>query len=82
MIIFHRTPTSSFADDVAEKLKDLVVAHRVEAGTENYILEGNRKIMGEVSIKKYLDELERELLIGQLFQSDTCIIDPESGTVC
>lgn len=82
MIIFHHTPNNSFADDVAEKLKELVVAHRVEESSETYIVEGNKKIEGENSIKSYMSELEREIRIGRLFQSDTCTIDPENGAVC
>lgn len=82
MIIVEHIPGNSFSEDVVEKLQDLVVAHKVRKSKELRVLEGDKEIRGEAEIRSYLDELEREINIGLIFQSDTCNIDPENGTVC
>jgi hypothetical protein len=96
MIFFYPRPDSVFSNDVAEKLQEMVLAHRIipadTAGDASLaaagmaerpaLREGERWVVGEAGIRRYLDELEREVRLSRLFQSDVCIMDPDTGEIC
>ena len=80
MLILH-TPTHH--PEIAERLRELVVAHRIETGDQLWLNAWGDRIEGEAAIFKFLEYLDRELTIDRTyFQSDTCYLDPDTGEVC
>lgn len=90
MIELHRYKTDQFADEIEQKLDNLVVAYRSEYYDENekqsmplpFIKESGKIIQGSGDIKEYLAELEKELTWQRSLSGDGCYIDPDSGKVC
>ena len=88
MITLHRNGDRAFCDAVEERLRDLVVAHRVEPGTdaaphdEPCITEGTRTYQGSVEITSFLDEVEEEVGFSRQISADACYIDPDDPTRC
>ena len=97
MIVFYRNHPDAFADEVEERLRELVLAHRVEdtasvgpAGDGAVsddaelpiIVQGSRRYAGRAEIVAFLDEIEAELNLGRQFQSDACYLDPDDPSRC
>ena len=90
MILLYRNKKDAFADKIASRLEDLVVAHKtVIADNDNstshslpYLKEGDTIIDEKDQIQTFLDELSSELNQQRSISGDACYIDPETGTVC
>lgn len=89
MIILHRKPDDPFATEIEERLKDLVVAYKIEEYGDRksrfklpYIQEKGTVVTGKEKIKSYLDQLSVELQQQRLVTGDGCYIDPETGEIC
>jgi hypothetical protein len=90
MIILHCTDNDAFAAEVEQKLKDLVVAHKVRKYSDSdpalpelpFLRENGTLVIGKEVIRKYLDELARELDQQRSVTGDACYIDPDTGDVC
>lgn len=92
MITLFRKTESPAADSVQERLRDLVVAHRVvivggrseqEPAPANLpaIRDGDETVSGEAELGRYLTRLERRLREWNRYQSDGCYIG-DDGEVC
>ncbi len=88
MIEFYRVKNSLFCDEIVERLRTLVVAHRVIGADDESnsivprIEEGKKMYRRREDIFAFLDELDRQMLVQREMQSDSCIIDPETGDGC
>ncbi|RMG61095.1 MAG: hypothetical protein D6722_20135 [Bacteroidetes bacterium] len=80
MLILH-TPAPH--PELSERLRELVVAHRIETGEQLCLNAWGDRIEGETAIHRFLDELEKELTFDRtFFQSDACYMDPDTGKIC
>lgn len=71
--------------EIAERLHELVVAHRIHTGdtTTLWLDAWGDRIEGKTAILHFLQELEAELVFDRsYFQSDACYLDPDTGKVC
>ena len=83
MIELRRPQDSKFADDVEERLRELVVAFRVVEGDGAVeISDGSLKAAGPEAVDAYVDDLAAELRLGRQFQSDACYLDPGNPGRC
>ncbi len=90
MIELHRLSDDTYADELEQKLQDLVVAYRIESyGSKSsgpaalpYIKESSKIVTGKQNIDRYFIELEEELRWQRSLSGDGCYIDPDSGEVC
>lgn len=90
MIELHRRKTDPFADDIEEKLLELVVSFRKKEYTNEddpeyplpYINESGKVFQGEARVGEYLAGLEKELHWQRSITGDACYLDPETGEVC
>jgi len=90
MIVLHRTHESREADEIQEKLEDLVVAHKVrydapdnlpKGVTLPVVTEGDDLYVGD-AIEERLAELEFGLVFSRQISSDACYIDPDNPAEC
>jgi hypothetical protein len=92
MITLYRVAKCSACDEVQEKLRDLVVAHKVvDVAKERptalankelpVIQDGEKLVSGEPALHDYLAELTRDLEQWRKFQSDVCYVD-DKGKTC
>jgi hypothetical protein len=86
MVMLYRASGSPRADAVEERLRELVVAHRIvhvrpdeAAHPLPYLTSGEVVYATEARIAALLDELAEEVRISRLYQSDACYLDPEAG---
>ena len=89
MIEFYRIKRSAFCDEVADKLKELVVAHRVhilgpgeQKGGIPMLREGRKVYREKAEIRGFLEALGRQLTVEREMQGDACKIDPDTGVGC
>jgi hypothetical protein len=95
MLILYRTPVSPAADEIEERLVDLVVAHRVvtvEGATAPpglppgaglpVLAEGDRIYSGREAVAAFLEALGRGLALDRQIQSDACYLDPDDPSTC
>jgi hypothetical protein len=90
MIELHRIPEDSYADEIEDRFKKLVIAYRTVQYDPTqisklplpHILESGKVISGNKQIESYLIELEKELQWQRSLSGDGCYIDPDSGEVC
>lgn len=90
MIELHRRKDDLYADELEERLRNLVVAYRAALHDEDiseptslpYISESGKLITGEKNIERYFIELEKELNWQRSLSGDGCYIDPDSGNIC
>lgn len=86
MIELQRSADSPEADDIEDRLRDLVVAHKVvvvDADATDalpVIRDGGITARGS-DIPAFLDQLTRDMTEWSRFQSDACYIE-DDGTVC
>lgn len=92
MIELIRKPDSAEGAAVEEKLRELVVAHRVtmvEPGQPSplngtplpAIVDEGRVVSGQDDLEAYLAELGAEMEEWRRFQMDACYID-DKGEIC
>jgi len=86
MITLHRKKNDKRADEIEQKLKDLVVAYRVEdldnEQEDLFIKESGKRIKEKQELEEWFRELEGELKWQRSISGDGCYIHPESGKVC
>jgi hypothetical protein len=90
MIELHRRTDDTYADELEQKLQDLVVAYRTESYSSDssgpadlpFIKESGKVVSGRKNIERYLIDLEKELQWQRSLSGDGCYIDPDSGEVC
>ena len=87
MIELQRTADSPAADDIEERLRDLVVAHKVvvvdveASGADLPVIRDGKLTARGAEIPGFLDQLTRDMAEWSRFQSDACYIE-DDGTVC
>ena len=89
MIYFYRPKQCAFCDEVESRLNHLVLAHRIHEtdredafGIDTVLVEGKRRYETREEILAFLDEITGELILQREMQSDSCIIDPQTGRGC
>lgn len=95
MLKFYLHTKDKFSNWVADKLEEMVVAHKLIDVGENTSLpdgierdglpvltDGHESWNTEEEIKDFLDELHRDLLLSQSLQSDACHLDPDNPEEC
>lgn len=91
MIELHRTDESIQADEIENKFKELVIAHKVKYHTEDrddydatlpFIKENDAIYSGPEEIDNFIRELSGELHQMRIYTSDSCYIDPDTGNTC
>ena len=95
MIVLHRKEEDPLADEIEQKLENLVISFRTEThnGAESHngsgsdqalpqLEEGGQVVSGEENLNEYLDELEQELTLQRSISGDACYLDPETGKPC
>lgn len=92
MVELHRLHNDPKADEIEDRLKEMVVAHRVHRYSEENpppddipmpcIREGEKIISGKQDTDRFLEELEKVMKVQHTISSDACYIDPETGETC
>lgn len=86
MITLIRTPKCSYCDEIEEVLQELVLAHKVILADSDapapIVKEGRHTYTTRTEINAFLKEIRGEVVLNWEIQSDSCIIDPETGEVC
>ncbi|RMH54625.1 MAG: hypothetical protein D6685_14605 [Bacteroidetes bacterium] len=93
MITLYRPAACSFCDDVADRLRAAVLAHRVmvldaeepvpglpASVRPPVLVEGRQAYTDRASIEAFLDEVEHEVMMGRQISGDACYLDPDTGT--
>ena len=87
MIELQRTADSPVADDIEDRLRELVVAHKVvvvdaeEPAADLPVIRDGKLTACGADIPAFLDLLTRDMAEWSRFQSDACYIE-DDGTVC
>lgn len=93
MIELFRTADCPTCDEAIDALREQVLAHRVipedrsgdpplpDGATRPALREGNRLVLGEAAIRRYVHEVIRFNRDWQRFQSDACFLD-DDGEIC
>jgi hypothetical protein len=96
MLTFYYQNSNSFTDQIEEKLKEMVAAHKmVRVNGENasipgfisktdlpVLFDGHEIYSSTEKIERYLDELNQDLKLGRSMQSDSCHLDPDNPDEC
>ncbi len=92
MIELHRFHNDPIADEIENRLKEMVVAHRVYHYSRQIppstktplpcMREGEKVISGREDTNRFLEELEKYMKAHHSYSSDACYIDPETGEIC
>jgi len=90
VIVLHRKEEDPLADEIEQKLENLVISFRTETynGSKSsdhalpQLEEGGQMVSGEENLNEYLDDLEQELTLQRSLTSDACYLDPETGKPC
>jgi glutaredoxin len=93
MIKLYRKSNCSFCDEIEEELKEMVIARSVinidnkkstGGSHENiplpYLEDDGKIISGTEEIKKYLEELNKLVVLWRKYQTDACYIDDDDKT--
>lgn len=83
MIELRRPRDSAAADEVTSTLRDLVVAFRevMDDGIDGPVLtDTTATARTPEEIERFLEDLRRDVLLWNKYQSDTCYIDGDDGT--
>jgi hypothetical protein len=86
MIILH-VSTEEPEPDLEDELKDLVIQYQKEFHHKHdkalpIIEEDGAFYTSAAEIKKWLEQLKKELNWSRSLSGDGCFIDPENGNVC
>ena len=91
MIELHRTNESTRADEIENRFKELVIAHKVKYHPPEtsdsthplpFIKENDKIYSNRDEIDHFLRELSGELHQMRIYTSDSCYIDPNTGETC
>ncbi|MDQ7040157.1 MAG: hypothetical protein Q9M35_04390 [Rhodothermus sp.] len=96
MLILYRQREDPVADELVERLRELVLAHRVILVDDGRALpDGSMPIAwpvltegsgaryeGADAIQAFLDALAYEVTLNRQFQSDACYLDPDDPDHC
>ncbi len=85
MLTLIRPLSSQLADEIEERLKDMVVAYEVMKNVTTalpYLLENGNVIKGKELIHQFLEQLEKEVNWSRSISADACYLDPDGGMVC
>ncbi len=88
MIHLYRPRTSSFADEIEDRLKSLVLAHEVHLTDDQngeklpLVREGKTDYRGREEISAFLAEISNEVQTGRTMQSDSCVRNPDRPSSC
>lgn len=95
MLKFYLHNEDTFSKWVADKLEEMVVAHKlieVDASTSlpedithkklPMLSDGHKHWTSREEIRAFLEELHQDLLLSQSLQSDTCHLDPDNPEGC
>jgi hypothetical protein len=95
MLIFYQHTEDSFTHWVAEKMEEMVVAHKIVSVDDGIPLpddisrkelpvlsDGHECWTSQEQIKQFLEKLHQDLLLSQSLQSDACFIDPDNPDTC
>jgi hypothetical protein len=91
----HKHKTDHFTDWVEDKLKDMVLAHKIIVVDDDSILpngvspknlpilsDGHDSWSSQEEIKRMLDDLHQDLKFSRGITSDACYIDPDNPDEC
>jgi hypothetical protein len=87
MIELRRCVDSPVADDIEDRLRELVVAHKVvvvdaeAADADLPVIRDGDIIARGSDIPVFLDQLTRDMAEWSRFQSDVCYIE-DDGSIC
>lgn len=89
MITLHRKKDDLKSEELEQKLKDMVLAYKIEHHQPDettyslpYIQDGDSIISQENEIEEWVLELEAELKWHRSLSGDGCFIHPDSGKIC
>ena len=85
MLTFYRQEDHRFRNPIEDKIKDLVIAHRLvplHGNEEPYLDENGTIIKGMEAMNDYLEDLRKELQIQRSITADACYVDEKSGEIC
>ncbi|SHF04599.1 hypothetical protein SAMN05443144_10553 [Fodinibius roseus] len=95
MLTFYKGTSDQFTDRVEQKLRDMVIAHKVirialndslpEEVNENKLPlldDGHQTWSSPAEIEDFLEELHHEVRLGRSLQSDSCHLDPDDPEQC
>ena len=95
MLKFYRHSETKFTEWVADKLEEMVVAHKlinvqddtklpngVNRESLPVLTDGHESWKSEDKIKAFLEKLHQDLLLSQSLQSDACHLDPDNPEEC
>lgn len=95
MLVLYRRQEDPAADELEERLRELVLAHRVVQVDEGQPLpdgtvpaawpvlcESHARYEGMAAIQEFLEALAYEVTLNRQFQSDACYLDPDDPDHC
>jgi len=85
MLTLIRPISNKLADEIEDRLKNMVVAYEVMRNVTTdfpYLLESGKVIKDVDSIKIFLEQLEKEINWSRSISADACYLDPDGGMVC
>ena len=89
MIKLHRHKNSPEADEITERLDDLIISYKTvlhdsdsKKSSLPEIEDGDRFITDPEEINSWFEQLRKELEFQRSLSGDGCYIDPDSGEVC
>ena len=89
MIKLHRHKNSPEADEITERLNDLIISYKTVLHDSDQkekslpaIEDGEQFITNSTEINSWFEQLRKELEFQRSLSGDGCYIDPDSGEVC
>ena len=89
MIKLHRHKDSPKADEITERLDDLIISYKTVLHDSDQkekslpaIEDGGQFIINPTEINSWFEQLRKELEFQRSLSGDGCYIDPDSGEVC
>jgi len=82
MIVFYKNfdETGNYIEDF---LNQESIAHKTrETEQKSYIQENGKNIKGDEDLKKFFNQLKKDLDFQRSISGDACYIDPDTGTIC
>ncbi len=97
MFTFYHQTSDAFTKWVEDKLKEMVVAHKIIGVDEDdssslpkdisiddlpLLSDGHEYWRSQKEIEEFLEELQRDLEFSRSLTSDACYVDPENPSEC